>query len=194
MQSRFGIELDSETLLLIPLECRYLVEDGTWKRFTLLGQSLGSIWLTLEGLRKGLIPDIWIGGLSNPLCEYKTDIVVCRYDGLRLCLSAGQSSLSNPRWELYALPNDQVRLSQLFPEILADFRVISTDMLRRVAERQQGHTNHSRVARSTILTYLKLMLVLYPVIIFVNRSLFLVAATTTSLRSCTRYPCVVQMC
>lgn len=33
----------------------------------------------------------------------------------------------------------------------------STDMLRRVHSRQAGHTNTSAVAKSAILTYLKLM-------------------------------------
>ena len=110
MQSRFGIELDPTTLLLIPLECRYLVEDGTWKRFTLLGQSLGSIWLALEGLRKGLIPDIWIG-MSSSLFHCFRNLIVsnCRYNGLRLRLSTRQSTLSDSSGQLYALSNHQVR-------------------------------------------------------------------------------------
>lgn len=48
----------------MPLRSRYLVEDGTWPRFTLLGQSLGSMYLALQGLREGFIPDIWIGELG----------------------------------------------------------------------------------------------------------------------------------
>jgi alpha-1,2-mannosyltransferase len=56
--------LDEGTLVFVPLTKRYLVEDSTWKRFTLLGQSVGSVFLALEGLRKGMVPDIWIGELS----------------------------------------------------------------------------------------------------------------------------------
>jgi alpha-1,2-mannosyltransferase len=68
-QNRFGITLDGSTLLFVPLRSRYLVEDGTWPRFTLLGQSLGSMFLALEGLRVGLVPDIWIGQCDCPLAR-----------------------------------------------------------------------------------------------------------------------------
>lgn len=61
-QNRFGIALNSATLAFVPLRSRYLVEDSTWPRFTLLGQSVGSMYLALQGLREGFIPDIWIGG------------------------------------------------------------------------------------------------------------------------------------
>ncbi|GAC92997.1 hypothetical protein PHSY_000557 [Pseudozyma hubeiensis SY62] len=57
--SRFGIELDSSRILMIPLGRRWMVEDTTWKRFTLLGQSYGSIWLAFEAL-SSLIPDVYI--------------------------------------------------------------------------------------------------------------------------------------
>jgi hypothetical protein len=65
-QSRFGITLNPETLAFVPLKKRYLVHDATWKRFTLVGQSLGSVVLAYEGLRgeKGVVPDVWIGASS----------------------------------------------------------------------------------------------------------------------------------
>ena len=43
------------------LSHRALVEDSTWPRFTLLGQSIGSIILAFEALHVGLVPDIWLG-------------------------------------------------------------------------------------------------------------------------------------
>ncbi|KAM0790159.1 hypothetical protein ACM66B_005478 [Microbotryomycetes sp. NB124-2] len=60
VKTRFGIELDERAVIFVPLVSRYLVEDSTWPRFTLLGQSIGSIFLALEGLRKGVIPDVWL--------------------------------------------------------------------------------------------------------------------------------------
>jgi hypothetical protein len=41
------------------------------------------------------------------------------------------------------------------------FPPLSTDMLRRVQNRQAGHTNTSSVAKSAILTYLKLLYVFF---------------------------------
>ena len=57
--SRFGINIDSNRIAMIGLKRRYMVEDTTWKSFTLLGQSYGSIWLGFEALSQ-LIPDVWI--------------------------------------------------------------------------------------------------------------------------------------
>lgn len=45
---------------------RYLVEDSTWKHFTLIGQSLGSVVLGFEAIRT-LSPDVFIGmSVSTP--------------------------------------------------------------------------------------------------------------------------------
>ena len=62
-QARFGIKIDASTIEFVPLRHRWLVEDATWPRLTLLGQSLGSVLLALEGLfsADGLVPDYWIG-------------------------------------------------------------------------------------------------------------------------------------
>lgn len=62
-QDRFSIKLLPDTLHFIPLHSRYLVDDGYWKRFTLLGQSLGSIWLVWQGLTgtDGFWGDIFVG-------------------------------------------------------------------------------------------------------------------------------------
>jgi alpha-1,2-mannosyltransferase len=59
-QDRFSIELDLSRLHFVYLKKRYLVEDSTWKHFTLIGQSLGSVVLGFEAIRK-LSPDVFIG-------------------------------------------------------------------------------------------------------------------------------------
>ena len=62
-QSRFDITLDPSRLVFFPLKRRYLVEDKQWPRFTLALQSIASVFLALEGLQDGIVPDVWIGGL-----------------------------------------------------------------------------------------------------------------------------------
>lgn len=47
------------------LQSRSLVEDSTWKRFTLLGQSLGSIVLGHQAMM-AIIPDLFIGKQGCP--------------------------------------------------------------------------------------------------------------------------------
>uniref|UniRef100_D8PZ69 GDP-Man:Man(3)GlcNAc(2)-PP-Dol alpha-1,2-mannosyltransferase n=1 Tax=Schizophyllum commune (strain H4-8 / FGSC 9210) TaxID=578458 RepID=D8PZ69_SCHCM len=59
VQSRFAITLDSRALGFVFLQSRYLVEDTTWPRFTLLGQSVGSMLLALEAMLY-LRPDLYI--------------------------------------------------------------------------------------------------------------------------------------
>ncbi|KAF9046273.1 glycosyltransferase family 4 protein [Panaeolus papilionaceus] len=59
VKSRFDIALDPRSLHFVFLESRYLVEDSAWPRFTLLGQSLGSMVLAFEAARK-ILPDLYI--------------------------------------------------------------------------------------------------------------------------------------
>ncbi|KZT57279.1 glycosyltransferase family 4 protein [Calocera cornea HHB12733] len=59
VKARFGITLRPETLHLAYLKSRHLVEDKAWPRFTLIGQSLGSMVLGYEAMKK-LIPDVYI--------------------------------------------------------------------------------------------------------------------------------------
>ncbi|KAG0262242.1 asparagine-linked glycosylation protein [Actinomortierella ambigua] len=54
----FNIELDPNMLEFEFLTSRKWVEGSQWPRFTLLGQSLGSIRLAWEALNK-VVPDIW---------------------------------------------------------------------------------------------------------------------------------------
>ena len=59
-KKRFNIDLKlSEKLEFIYLHRRKWVEADMYPRFTLLGQSLGSIWLGLEALEK-CVPDVYL--------------------------------------------------------------------------------------------------------------------------------------
>lgn len=66
IKDRFSIELNPATLAFVPLPSRHLISDTYWKRFTLLGQSLGSVYLAFEGLcgKDGVWGDMFIGKLS----------------------------------------------------------------------------------------------------------------------------------
>jgi len=59
VKSRFDITLSPSSLHFVFLESRHYVEDAAWPRFTLLGQSLGSMYLAWEAMSK-FIPDLYI--------------------------------------------------------------------------------------------------------------------------------------
>ncbi|KAG9127966.1 asparagine-linked glycosylation protein [Ceratobasidium sp. 392] len=59
VKTRFDITLDPRSLDFVFLHKRWLVEDSTWPRFTLLGQSLGSMGLAYEAM-SSLMPDLFI--------------------------------------------------------------------------------------------------------------------------------------
>ncbi|KAK0460001.1 mannosyltransferase [Desarmillaria tabescens] len=59
VKSRFAISLDPSTIHFVFLASRKLVEDSSWPRFTLLGQSIGSMYLAWEAV-SFLIPDLYI--------------------------------------------------------------------------------------------------------------------------------------
>ncbi|KAF9208254.1 asparagine-linked glycosylation protein [Haplosporangium sp. Z 27] len=59
VKNRFNIELDPALVGFEFLKKRYWIEDAKWPRFTLIGQSLGSIVLGWEALQR-VVPDIWI--------------------------------------------------------------------------------------------------------------------------------------
>lgn len=60
VKARFAISLHPRSLHFVFLKKRHLVEDATWPRFTLLGQSVGSMILAWEALAQ-VIPDLYIG-------------------------------------------------------------------------------------------------------------------------------------
>ncbi|KAF9523410.1 mannosyltransferase [Crepidotus variabilis] len=59
VKSRFEIALDPRLVHFIFMKSRFLIEDNSWPHFTLLGQSLGSIYLVWEGLSQ-YVPDLFI--------------------------------------------------------------------------------------------------------------------------------------
>ncbi|ETW82230.1 glycosyltransferase family 4 protein [Heterobasidion irregulare TC 32-1] len=59
VEARFAISLAPGTLEFVFLDSRRYVEDSAWPRFTLLGQSVGSMYLAWEAMSK-LIPDLYI--------------------------------------------------------------------------------------------------------------------------------------
>ncbi|PWN54360.1 EBP-domain-containing protein [Violaceomyces palustris] len=58
-KARFGIGISPATVHFLPLKRRALVDDGYWKRFTLLGQSFGSMVMAAEAMGE-MIPDVFI--------------------------------------------------------------------------------------------------------------------------------------
>ncbi|WWC59281.1 uncharacterized protein I303_101832 [Kwoniella dejecticola CBS 10117] len=66
-KDRFSIEIDAARLHFVPLPSRYLISDNYWKRFTLLNQSLGSVYLAYEGLcgKEGLWGDVFIDSMGH---------------------------------------------------------------------------------------------------------------------------------
>ncbi|KAF3313618.1 asparagine-linked glycosylation protein [Orbilia oligospora] len=63
VQTRFDIHLNPSLVQFIHLQKRHLVSSSAWPRFTLLGQSLGSIFLALEAFGM-LVPDIYIDSMG----------------------------------------------------------------------------------------------------------------------------------
>ncbi|SPO03956.1 probable GDP-Man:Man(3)GlcNAc(2)-PP-Dol alpha-1,2-mannosyltransferase [Cephalotrichum gorgonifer] len=59
VKNRFNIHLHSPTIAFVYLSTRHLVVASTWPRFTLLGQSLGSIIMAWDAFHL-VVPDIFI--------------------------------------------------------------------------------------------------------------------------------------
>ncbi|KAJ9091580.1 hypothetical protein QFC19_009036 [Naganishia cerealis] len=126
-QERFDIPLDSSSIHFVPLPSRHVVSDAYWTRFTLLGQSLGSIWLALQGFVWGansLWPDIFIDTMG-----YAFTLPV-----------------------LALLSGNAVPLGSYI-----HYPVISTDMIRRVKERKVEGTNVQGISGSAWRTQGKLL-------------------------------------
>jgi alpha-1,2-mannosyltransferase len=99
---------------------RFLLEASTWPRFTLLGQSFGSILLALECVTRARV-DVWIDTTGAAFT-------------LPLVRAAGA----------------QVAAAYIH------YPTISSEMLSRVAARTAAFNNNGTVARSALLTNLKL--------------------------------------
>ena len=65
-QERFGITLDPVRITFAGLASRDKLKDDYYKRARLLRQSIAGAWLAYEGLRDGMVPDMWIGASASP--------------------------------------------------------------------------------------------------------------------------------
>ncbi|CDU25735.1 related to ALG11-required for asparagine-linked glycosylation [Sporisorium scitamineum] len=80
--ARFGIAIDADRVAFVGLTRRWMVEDSTWRSWTLLGQSYGSVWLGFEALSR-LIPDVLIDTMG-----YAFTYPVARLFNLHLSIAA----------------------------------------------------------------------------------------------------------
>lgn len=62
---KFDYKLDRSRIVFIYLKKMWLVDSKTWPHFTLVGQALGSIILTIEAVLK-CPPDIWCDTMGYP--------------------------------------------------------------------------------------------------------------------------------
>ena len=78
VKNRFNLDIDASRFSIVSLRSRWLVEASTWPRFTLLGQSLGSVLMAGEALFKHS-PDLLIDsmGYSFAVATFKL-LVGCR--------------------------------------------------------------------------------------------------------------------
>jgi len=120
-ESQFGVSLQQDSVHFVFLNGRRWVEASIWPRFTLLGQSLGSVYLGWEAICK-FCPDIMIDSMGY--------------------------AFTFPIFKL--LGNCRVGAYVHYP-------TISTDMLARVRSREVGGCNDAVVARSSILSSVKLI-------------------------------------
>lgn len=82
VSTRFDITLQLDRIEFVYLRKRYLVSAEAWPRFTLLGQSLGSIPLIYEALST-LVPDIYIDTMGYaftiPVVSMLLDVPTAAY-------------------------------------------------------------------------------------------------------------------
>lgn len=143
---RFSIELDPARLHFVPLGKRYLISDGYWKRFTLLGQSLGSLALAFEGLcgEDGLWGDLFIGKFCVSLVQNKKKKNSTPIDSMGYAFTF-------PLVRLIAGPQIAIGSYTHYP-------TVSADMVKRVKERMAGVENGG-AAKSWARTKIKLLYV-----------------------------------
>lgn len=120
------------------LHKRKWVEDKTWRRFTLAGQSLGSMVLAWEAMSL-LIPDLFIG----------TMLLLMRRASHALTDTMGYAFSFHVVQALGGIP----------VSAYVHYPTISSDMLARVASRKKWHTNADAVASSSVLSFAKLLYV-----------------------------------
>ena len=105
-KARFDITLAPDSLHFVFLKSRRLVEDSAWPRFTLLGQSLGSMYLAWEAMSK-FVPDLYIGELC-PYHPFRLSFLNGRrHYGIRIYLPCRLMACRYPHWRICALPDYQ---------------------------------------------------------------------------------------
>ncbi|GMM34951.1 alpha-1,2-mannosyltransferase [Saccharomycopsis crataegensis] len=82
VSKRFNLKLQTSRVVFIYLNNRRFVDGNYWKRFTLLGQALGSIILSLEACL-ALPPDVWVDTMgypfAYPIISYLLKIPILSY-------------------------------------------------------------------------------------------------------------------
>jgi len=82
VKSNFDITINSNRIVFVFLQKRYLVEDDRYSRLTLLGQSLGSLFLGYEAL-SNVVPDVFFDTMgyafTYPLVYLFTGIKIAAY-------------------------------------------------------------------------------------------------------------------
>jgi alpha-1,2-mannosyltransferase len=143
-QARFDIELSSNTLHIVYLHKRNWVEDASWPRFTLLGQSIGAMFLGWEAINK-LVPDLFIG---MGLLQSWYHVLNTYPDTMGYAFTFPIVTI------LSVLAGRKVPVGAY-----VHYPTISTTMLSRVSSRTEGHTNSAVVASSGTLSKGKIMCV-----------------------------------
>ncbi|PVF99536.1 hypothetical protein CPB86DRAFT_783661 [Serendipita vermifera] len=122
VQTRFGISLDANKIEFVHLKWRWLIEDSTWKRFTLLGQGIGAALLGAEAMWR-LIPDVFIDTMglafSYPVVRFLTSGVSPRIGASKIPIVA-----------------------------YIHYPTVSASMLQRVASRETTYANDATVTGS----------------------------------------------
>lgn len=105
VKNRFGITIEENKVDFVYLKLRFLIEASTWPRFTLAGQTLGSVLFGIEAMircRPHLFFDTMGYAFTYPLFKWLTGCKVVSYvhypivstDMLRL-VASGQTTYNN---------------------------------------------------------------------------------------------------
>jgi alpha-1,2-mannosyltransferase len=125
-QTQFGIELNANNMKFLKLKRWAWLEASSWKRFTLIGQSFGSMIVGWEA--------------------------ICLYRPLVLVESVGFAFI----YPLAKLFGAKIIAYVHYPTIRFDRAYCSSDMLKAVSERRTQFNNDHRVSRSSWLSAVKL--------------------------------------
>ncbi|CAO3699506.1 unnamed protein product [Rhizopus microsporus] len=111
VKNGFSIELDPSRLAFVYLRKRYLVEDDRYPRFTLILQSLGSIFLGFEAISQ-LVPDVFFDTMGYaftfPLVHYVANIKIAAY----VHYPTISSDMVNRVYERKAQYNNDIKFAQ----------------------------------------------------------------------------------